>query len=99
MQKTGFTNYSSSLVWSGLEKSFTFGCDHQGALCVMGHFWHGEPNRTTNQPGDPSASLVQGCIFRLTCSHPELTEDQVLTSACVIYVFRTVTKNAVNKSV
>ena len=23
----------------------------------------------------------QGCIFRLTCSHPELAEDHVLTSA------------------
>ena len=41
---------------------------------------------------------VQGCIFRLTCSHPELTEDHVLTSAYV-KIFRTVTRNAVNKSV
>ena len=40
----------------------------------------------------------QGCIFRLTCSHPELTEDHVLTSAYV-KIFRTVTRNAVNKSV
>ena len=40
----------------------------------------------------------QGCIFRLTCSHPELAEDHVLTSAYV-KVFRTVTRNAVNKSV
>ena len=40
----------------------------------------------------------QGCIFRLTCSYPELTEDHVLTSAYV-KVFRTVTRNAVNKSV
>ena len=40
----------------------------------------------------------QGCIFRLTCSHPELTEDHVLTSAFV-KIFRTVTRNAVNKSV
>ena len=37
-------------------------------------------------------------IFRLTCSHPELTEDHVLTSAFV-KIFRTVTRNAVNKSV
>ena len=29
----------------------------------------------------------QGCIFRLTCSHPELTEDHVLTSAYVLRVF------------
>ena len=40
----------------------------------------------------------QGCIIRLTCSHPELTEDHVLTSAYV-KIFRTVTRNAVNKSV
>ena len=40
----------------------------------------------------------QGCIFRLTCSYPELTEDHVLTSAYV-KIFRTVTRNAVNKSV
>ena len=40
----------------------------------------------------------QGCIFCLTCSHRELTEDQLLTSAYV-NIFRTVTRNAVNKSV
>ena len=40
----------------------------------------------------------QGCIFRLTCSHHELTEDHVLTSAYV-KILRTVTRNAVNKSV
>ena len=40
----------------------------------------------------------QGCIFRLTCSHPELTKDHVLTSVYV-KIFRTVTRNAVNKSV
>ena len=28
-------------------------------------------------------SLQQGCIFRLTCSHRELTKDHVLTSAYV----------------
>ena len=40
---------------------------------------------------------TQGCIFRLTCSHPELTEEHVLTSAYV-KIFRIVTRNAVNKS-
>ena len=40
----------------------------------------------------------QGCIFCLTCSHPEMTEDHVLTSAYVKF-FRTVMRNAVNKSV
>ena len=46
----------------------------------------------------PLSSVSQGCIFRLTCSHPELTEDHVLTSA-YLKIFRTVTRNAVNKSV
>ena len=43
-------------------------------------------------------SWGQECIFRLTCSHPELTKDHVLTSAYV-NIFRTVTRNAINKSV
>ena len=43
-------------------------------------------------------SWYQGCIFRLTCSHPELTEDHVLKSVYV-KIFRTVTRNAVNKRV
>ena len=45
-----------------------------------------------------SPTLNQGCIFRLTCSHPELTKDHVLTSAYV-KIFRTVTRNAVNETV
>ena len=40
----------------------------------------------------------QGCIFRLSCSHRELTKDHVLTSVYV-KIFTTVTRNAVNKSV
>ena len=40
----------------------------------------------------------QGCIFRLTCSHSGLTKDHVLTNAYIKF-FRTVTRNAVNKSV
>ena len=40
----------------------------------------------------------QGCIFRLTCSNRELIKDHVLTSAYV-KIFRTLTRNAVNKSV
>ena len=42
--------------------------------------------------------LTQGCIFRLMCSYPELTKDNVLTSAYV-KIFRTLTRNAINKSV
>jgi len=40
----------------------------------------------------------QGCISCGPCSCPELTEDHVLPSAYV-EIFRTVTRNAVNKSV
>ena len=36
--------------------------------------------------------------FRLSCSHRELTKDHVLTSAYV-KIFRTVTRNAVNRGV
>ena len=42
--------------------------------------------------------IEQGCISCGTCSYPELTEDHVLTNAYV-KIFRTVTKNAVIKSV
>ena len=42
--------------------------------------------------------IIQGCIFRLTCSHRDLTKDHVLTSAYVNFL-RTVTRNVVNKSV
>ena len=48
--------------------------------------------------GGDQAPLYQGCIFRLTCSHPKLTEDHVLTSAYVKF-FRTVTRNAINNNV
>ena len=40
----------------------------------------------------------QGYIFCKTCSYPELTKDHVLTSAYV-KILRTVTRNAINKSV
>ena len=53
-----------------------------------------------NRDGKKSNNVivVQGCILCLTCSHPELTEDDVVTSAYV-KIFRAVTRNAVNKSV
>ena len=41
---------------------------------------------------------IQGCISCGTCSYPELIEDHVLTSVYV-KIFRTVTRNAVNKGV
>ena len=41
---------------------------------------------------------LQGCISCGMCSYPELNKDHVLTSAYV-KIFRTVTRNAVNKSV
>ena len=51
-----------------------------------------------HKKGKPFGNLhQQGCIFCLTCSYPELTEDHVFTSAYV-KDFRIVTRNAVNKS-
>ena len=44
------------------------------------------------------SSCRQGCISCGMCSYSELTKDRVLTSAYV-NIFRTVTRNAVNKSV
>ena len=41
---------------------------------------------------------TQGCISCGICSYPELTKDHVLTSAYV-HIFRTIMRNAVNKSV
>ena len=61
-----------------------------GALCVK---INDDVHDNLTCPGDD-----QGSIFRLTCSYPELTEDHVLTSAYV-KILRTVTRNAVNKSV
>ena len=51
-----------------------------------------------NLKGPRKSTSQQGCIFRLTCSHRELTRDHVLTSAYVKNS-RTVTRNAINKSV
>ena len=34
----------------------------------------------------PESDYCQGCIFRLTCSHHELTKDHVFTSACVNFL-------------
>ena len=48
--------------------------------------------------GEVQCFKIQGCISCVTCSYPELTEDHVLTSAYV-KIFRTVTRNAVNKGV
>ena len=36
MQKTGLTNHSFFLIWSGLEKGITYGCDLYGE--VNNHF-------------------------------------------------------------
>ena len=40
----------------------------------------------------------QGCISCGTCSYPKLTEDHVLTSAYV-KIFKTVTRNSIDKNV
>ena len=51
-----------------------------------------------HEQGGESQTWCQGCISCGPCSCPELTEDHVLPSAYV-EIFRTVTRNAVNKSV
>ena len=69
-----------------LISSLTF-CETQLTAC--------SPKNVTPTTSSPPA---QGCIFCLMCSHSELTKDHVLTSVYV-KIFRTVTRNAVNKSV
>ena len=54
MQKTGWTNYSSFLVWSGLEKCFTYGCEPYGWGSEQGG--RVTANQLNGQLGDPSAS-------------------------------------------
>ena len=75
---------ASTRVISGREK--------KSHLDVDTHNDHSLPLPTWQQQQE------QGCIFRLTCSHRELTKDHVLTSAYVKF-FRTVTRNAVNRGV
>ena len=76
----------------------------QAALMVDGYFWNsGGVEGMKNAFLRPLTmrcvfSVKQGCISCLTCSYPELTKDHVLTTAYV-EIFRTVTRNAVNKSV
>ena len=60
MQKTGWTKYSSFLVWSSLEKGFTYRGDRYGSfnnhfLCI-GHE-NSRPNKRTNN----RVILVQAC--------------------------------------
>merc|ERR1711963_725042 len=77
-----------------------------GLRFSLGHFGQQAPDSHVSQLQNgvsksflpPFIVDIQGCIFRLTCSHPELTEDHVVTSAYV-KIFRTVTRNAVNKGV
>ena len=63
---------------------------------VMGS--RGTPGGSREIRGVVKVSQGQGCISCGPCSCPELTEDHVLPSAYV-EIFRTVTRNAVNKSV
>ena len=52
MQETGLANYSSILVWSGLEKSVTYGRDlDEEVNNLLGQFRH----------GDNRVPLVQAC--------------------------------------
>ena len=68
--------------------------------CNNKNYFHHQPhsNNEYHQYHHHHHHGHQGCIFRLTCSYPELTKDHVLTSAYV-NIFRTATRNALNKSV
>ena len=59
-------------------------------IVVIQHLWEAKEKDIFRK--------LQGCISCGTCSYPKLTEDHVLTSAYV-KIFRTVTRNAVKKSV
>ena len=65
-----------------------------------GNIWLGQSHLVVTKPNSIHSRQrsVQGCISCGMCSYPELTKDHVLTSAYV-NIFRTVTRNAVNKSV
>ena len=67
MQKTGMTNYSSFVIWSGLEKGITYECYHYEAvyshfsvyLAIFGMMTLKQSNKQkNNQPGDHRASLL-----------------------------------------
>ena len=64
MQKTGMTNCSSFVIWSGLEKDITYECYHYEAVdshfsVYLAIFGMVTTNKQTNkQPGDPSKSLL-----------------------------------------
>ena len=56
MQKAGLANYCSFLVWDGLEKGFTYGWDHFGAVnnrfpVSFAIFGMVTPGRTTEPTG------------------------------------------------
>ena len=65
MQNTDLTNYSSFLIWSGLECVRTWMRSLWGSQqlfpCVLGHFRHGD-TQTTNQPTNWMI-LVQACSW------------------------------------
>ena len=65
------------------------GCCEENLVSISIQFWK------CYWPGSVTSER-QGCIFRLTCSHAELTKDYVLTSAYVKF-FRTAMRNTIPK--
>ena len=70
----------------------------KNSMCVVQCILYTVNNNIFGGGDNLDCGYGQGCIFRLTCSYPELNKDHVLTSAYV-KIFRTVTRNVVNKSV
>ena len=94
-----FTNCQSSLQSeSGGWKVRHHGDPRDQAGQGDHHYYHLEHYRHHYHYQIHEIKQDQGCIFRLTCFHAELTKDRVLTSAHVKN-FRTVTRNAMNKRV
>ena len=85
-------------LWITIE-SFLLIWNKNNYLTIMSHVRpRGNPHAELRFVATVTTGGRQGCISCGMCSYPELTKDHVLTSAYV-NIFRTVTRNAVNKSV
>ena len=83
-EKLYLTEQRPDIPWihlpsSGLVRIWSLGRSQQLFFCVFSHFRHGDERtnkRTTNQPGDPSASLLLTSEKAVLCN---CTSDSLLT--------------------
>ena len=90
--------YACFYIWDGVSSCELFETLICATLQGISRCDLAEPGQVRGYSKIGNNLYHQRCIFRLTCSHHELTKDHVLTSAYV-KIFRTLTRNAVNKSV